>query len=85
MVDLLLRHGADEMAIGIHDQAPADVIGSGIGGEGGVAEDVQRVHKLFIRERSGRQDMASTVLSGHVPCLPPQREGAALTRERPRP
>eukprot|EP00752_Nemacystus_decipiens_P005208 g4727.t1 len=54
VVDLLLRLGADENAIDRDGQTPADMVGSSMGGEDSVAEEVERVRQLLLNAPADR-------------------------------
>ena len=54
LVDLLLRRGADEEAVDRDGRTAADVVESLVGGNDGVAGDVERVRKLLANAPADR-------------------------------
>ena len=54
VVDLMLRYGADEEAVDIDRQAPADVVGSKVSEQYSLAEDVERVRQLLANAPADR-------------------------------
>ena len=54
VVDLLLRHGADEKVIDIEGKSPADLIGSMVDEQDRMAEGVARVRKLLANAPADR-------------------------------
>ena len=54
VVDLMLKHGADEKAVDRHGKAPADVVGLLVNVQYRVADDVERVRKLLAKAPANR-------------------------------